>query len=856
MALSKEQIQIITNNPLDLDDIRDTLPDCTDALTQDVMSNLLAALTGSSAAFNLPAPHGSGNIARNLFFIRHDLRAGSLELEKLKPLLAVVVDVDSPDTDIWAAAIHLIEDIKPTIRRMPLSKEQIQIIMNNPLDLDEIRDKLLDCADAPTKDVVANLLFTLAESPAAFNLGDGIGIKLFTIRQTFQRGSLEPGKLKPLLDVINSSDTDIWAAAIHLTKDVKLPTPPPNPTFRCTRVKMSSSRLEGDSETRDIAEHELFCEIKKCTFCEVKGFWDKFLNPKCWAKEQTAMLEGVMSAHNGTTWMGTSAPDEQPACGWIRSLEDRFLAGAPHKLHTTKEREGQMDLFFRARSESNSALTYKEVLVVGNQKETHDTSQFKETLLQLARHVRGVFTDQPTRRFVHAFSLCGSTMELWVFDRSGPYSSGTFDIHEEPGKFARALVGYATISNDEMGLDTFIEREDAAGRYATLDCTGGKETKVQLVNAMVRQRAIVSRATTCYETKGGDVAKFSWVSDKRKLEVEQLRLAEERGVKGVAKVVAHRQITTIAELREGLVFPNAHQFRDEVARFTRFQCASSGEGGWGTTFGRKRKRSHNNMSGGKRQRPDSNSNPAQELNGQLPMGKDKASEELWENRIYSCLVVSPAGRVISDFRSVQELLETMRDAIKAHQSLYTTGNILHRDISPNNIIITRPTTADGFKGMLIDLDMAKMRDSGPSDQTGTLQFMAIEVLRSKGDHTYRHDLESFFYVLLWLCARQSWWNGFGGQERPTQESCLRKWEGGILKWTGIDKTGQMTINGLNRIMDEFPTALVPLEPLCLRIRSILFGDTARLAIGTPTGDPDQLYGPILAAYDEAIEQVA
>ena len=98
----------------------------------------------------------------------------------------------------------------------------------------------------------------------------------------------------------------------------------------------------------------------------------------------------------------------------------------------------------------------------------------------------------------------------------------------------------------------------------------------------------------------------------------------------------------------------------------------------------------------------------------------------------------------------------MRDVIKAHQSLYTTGNILHRDISSNNIIITKQAaTTDGFKGMLIDLDLAKVRDSGPSEarhQTGTMQFMAVEVLR-KTEHTYGHDLESFFYVLLWMCAR-------------------------------------------------------------------------------------------------------
>ncbi|OTA80657.1 hypothetical protein M434DRAFT_40850, partial [Hypoxylon sp. CO27-5] len=111
-----------------------------------------------------------------------------------------------------------------------------------------------------------------------------------------------------------------------------------------------------------------------------------------------------------------------------------------------------------------------------------------------------------------------------------------------------------------------------------------------------------------------------------------------------------------------------------------------------------------------------------------------------------CLIISPVGRVINDFNTISELLQAIRDAIKAHQSLYKTGRILHRDISSNNIIITKPDTADGFKGMLIDLDLAKVKDTGPSGaqhQTGTVQFMAVEVLR-KVDHTYRHDLESFF----------------------------------------------------------------------------------------------------------------
>ncbi|KAI6777566.1 uncharacterized protein J7T54_002968 [Emericellopsis cladophorae] len=486
---------------------------------------------------------------------------------------------------------------------------------------------------------------------------------------------------------------------------------------------------------------------------------------------------------------------------------------------------------------------------------------FKADLLQITRYVRGVFADQPTRRFVHAFSLCASTMELWVFDRSGPYSSGPFNIHDEPDKFARAIVGYATMDDDAMGLDTFIERQDGH-RYVILDDLSGNESRIRLRGPIVMQKAVVCRGTTCFETRNSHVAKFSWASDKRKLEVEQLKLAEERDVKGVAKVVAHRQITTIVELRKGLKFPERHRFRNEDVHFDETPSATTST----NSSGQKRKSSSDHTSedasGSKRRRSNSQkSKLVRKPNGQLSIGRAKPSlytpgDDLWENRIYSCLVVSPAGRVISDFRTIKELLESMQDAIKAHQSLYVTGNILHRDISSNNIIITKPEMAAGFKGMLIDLDLAKVRDSGPSGarhQTGTMQFMAVEVLRMV-DHTYRHDLESFFYVLIWLCARQSWSNGFAGDEKPPKESLLRRWEIGSFKYIAAAKEGDMTVNRLEGIMGEFPESLDAVKPLCLRIRKILFplDEDERMSFGTPAGDPDQLYTPILAAYDAAV----
>ncbi|KAG6041968.1 hypothetical protein E4U17_001609 [Claviceps sp. LM77 group G4] len=579
------------------------------------------------------------------------------------------------------------------------------------------------------------------------------------------------------------------------------------------------------------------------------------------------MLEGILTTHDGQRWTDfPSIPDEKPVWDWLRSLEERFLVDAPYKFHTTrtanqfKEPKGQMDLFLqRPAAEASDTFWYKHVLVVGEQKKSYDTSRFKADFLQLTRYVRSVFADQPTRRFAHAFSLCGSKMELWVFDRSGAYSSGTFDIHDEPDKLARALVGYATMDDNMMGLDTFVERQDGH-RYVTLDDASGKEARLRLDKAMVRQRAIVCRGTTCYETQNGHVAKFSWASDKRKLEVEQLRRAEAMGVEGVARVVAHRRITTIAEMREGLQFPAAHRFRGEDVQF--------GDPPTNTTSSKRKSSSDHtsdDASGSKRRRSASQkSKLATVLNDQLSIGNTKPSlytpgEDLWENRIYSCLVVSPAGRVISEFRTIKELLEAERDAIKAHRSLYVKGKILHRDISSNNIIITNLETANGFKGMLIDLDLAKIRDSGPSGarhQTGTMQFMAVEVLR-KTDHTYRHDLESFFYVLLWMCARQAWSNGFAGEEKPPKDSLLRKWEIGSFKDIVRIKAGDMTVDGLEHIMGEFPKVMDVVKPLCLKIRKILFplDKDERMIFGTPDGDPAQLYSPIIAAFNEAISQL-
>ncbi|KAJ7592603.1 hypothetical protein C8J56DRAFT_761228, partial [Mycena floridula] len=98
------------------------------------------------------------------------------------------------------------------------------------------------------------------------------------------------------------------------------------------------------------------------------------------------------------------------------------------------------------------------------------------------------------------------------------------------------------------------------------------------------------------------------------------------------------------------------------------------------------------------------------------------------------------------------------EIIRCHFLLWQKG-LQHHDISVNNLMYN-PLTE---KGVLNDYDLAVFLPDEPSPAprrtpTGTMPFMALELLSKKGwngnvRRLYRHDLESFAWVLLWICAR-------------------------------------------------------------------------------------------------------
>ena len=872
-----------------------------------------------------------------------------------------------------------------------LSQDERSVIAKHPLEnsLDYLRDSLRkaeqfcepclisydgagDNSDQCPLKAVSRLLSTFQSHDVALTLhsktsNQNVASELSTLFRRVQNQDFNYEHYRALsrLVIKKASDFDIWNAVFDLIRSVSRITPPASisVSFDGTPITHSSASQQGSEQTEKLLRAPIFHEIMKCTYRGVGGFFLKYFEGKEWTERSKEIYNAVKNRHVDGRWTDFPNPPEQNAVSeWLFCFQDEFLSDARGVYYTTRktseltgaEAPRQLDLFVKRRRDMASTThDWKDVHVIGEHKQSKDDP--KTLLLQLSRYMRDVFTVQPTRHFIHGFFLHGTLMELWVFDRSGPYSSGAFDIHEKPEQFIQTIAGYTMMSDEELGLDTFVERNGEDEFITIPEDATGKEKMLWLEREpIVIQRAIVCRGTSCYRSKDlNHVIKFSWTSDKRPPEADHLRLARKKGVKGVASLLGHRQITSIEEMRKGLAFPDPHHFRitSPNASFSQSQSQHRLSRSFGPFRGLsvtesslgKRKSIDDEVTNHKRSRSNSqksNSNQENELqqalkkaqtterksvdhraksfekptsNRQRSKSRQKPevsqapenahtwkrksedneeksskrsrsnsqisnlhqeyevsralentqvtslydpSDGSFDNRLFCCLVISPAGRAISKFDSIEELVAALRDAIKAHKSLYIQGKILHRDISENNIIITDPEKADGFTGMLIDLDLAKEVGSGRSGarhQTGTMEFMAIQVLQRVA-HTYRHDLESFFYVFLWICARRAWeWGSW--RRTAEQPNILREWYTGTFDDIARAKRGYMHVDGFEDILGEFPRTFDCVKPLCRKIRGILFPYKNGLLVGTPPGPPDGLYDPIIKAFDDAITDI-
>ncbi|KAG2012256.1 other/FunK1 protein kinase [Coprinopsis cinerea AmutBmut pab1-1] len=125
------------------------------------------------------------------------------------------------------------------------------------------------------------------------------------------------------------------------------------------------------------------------------------------------------------------------------------------------------------------------------------------------------------------------------------------------------------------------------------------------------------------------------------------------------------------------------------------------------------------------------------------------------------------GNCALGFESAKQLTCGFRDAIAGHQRMYIKKNIIHRDISPRNIVFGTEDAEPGWEGVVIDPELGTYTNGHPeanedhaiaSCEFGTKAFTSMLIAETYHPdvppfpHDHADDLESFFWSFLYVLS--------------------------------------------------------------------------------------------------------
>lgn len=627
---------------------------------------------------------------------------------------------------------------------------------------------------------------------------------------------------KPLLTAVleREPDADIWVKVYEAVVERT----PPRKIAAYTPVRFSTS-VVNSSETRDSMDPLLQTELGP--FWVDLDIYDTFFGSIVGLKEAVKDVFKECSEgdeplfHQGwRDWPEITS--EGNVLAWLLKITERLaeaaqrhssmpvrqrLVALSHKPLKGSVESSKLDIGFIDSATATAGLTntWSHIIVPGELKKNSGEDGLK-SWLDLGRYVREVFKTQDTRRFVLGFTLCGSTMRIWNFDRVGAIGSAQFDIHQDGLQFVAVILAFLLVDTTGLGFDPTIQFSEDE-RYIEVD-QGGQRKHLILDRLIGRSSGIVTRGTTCWEVhfkgeKETMVLKESWQPIERN-EGALLRLATAKGVTNVARLVqdwtvqvnncaddVQENIRAGLDIRKGKKISRPPKPHSGLARSV---LSMSNE--QVSSVGNKRSSSQTGAVGSssKRQRSES------------------------QNRVRQRIILEECGKHIYEADSPAILLESIAQCVAGHEALYKV-NILHRDISINNLMINTDRSNPSLLGFLIDLDHAieiSRESSGAAGRTGTRAFMSIGILAGE-PHTFMDDLESFFWVLYWICIH------FESSDLERVVYAFEEWNYRRPDELAIYKSGVISEFHFDRTLEAYCTEYYkPLIPCMRNLWKIIF----------------------------------
>lgn len=374
--------------------------------------------------------------------------------------------------------------------------------------------------DAEWKDQALRLIPTILLLPAASALPSTMATgflhgEILSLLVRLTSGDVEIEQITRLVNYVITQvdDIQVWTEVYNVivrTKPVQ-PTTPPRPalsfpsSFKQTPWSFNTNFVDSSELRKDI-DPILRNELDDSLTIDHPEFMHAFLGKVTRLDEivDIILLNGQRMDpplyQNGTGWLEWPKEcEESDILQWLRRHMDLFLSLAKEhglapptrrRYFTTptkpipgsvSRRKLDVGVADEDEAHAEAGLPYEHepsrdwsrILVVGELKSNMREDSHRNTWLDLARYTREIFGAQ-NRRFVLGFTLCGTKMRLWEFDRLGGVASLPFDVNADGKMFIQVILGFFLMTVSNLALIPLFGQKPASNLLKLREMIGRK----------------------------------------------------------------------------------------------------------------------------------------------------------------------------------------------------------------------------------------------------------------------------------------------------------------------------------------------------------------------------------------------
>jgi len=291
----------------------------------------------------------------------------------------------------------------------------------------------------------------------------------------------ELDRIKPLLKTAladNTDDAGLWDQVYHAITESTQPPRSIASSLQQPPWLHSTGSFANSSEYRQDVDRVLKLELGPL-YVGLPRFHETYFGRVAGLETAAeAVFKKCMGGSNplfNDGWTGWPKDAKQDdILNWFADLCEKLAAFAEHHRSnpayrrrplaqpnkpirgSTGERKLDVGFVNDTKADKDSQCHWSQVLVPGELKSNPlaDTASKAGLILGGTRERVSLLKD--TRRFVLGFTICGSLMRIWEFDRLGGVASEQFDINKDGQQFVSIVLGFLRMNEEQLGFDPTI----------------------------------------------------------------------------------------------------------------------------------------------------------------------------------------------------------------------------------------------------------------------------------------------------------------------------------------------------------------------------------------------------------------